>query len=189
MEHGEQDTARFYREALDRIQRELEELQKQERQLAARKAQLSQSFDALIPLAFPDDKVLDIHSLTLADAIRLVIASEGRPMRPREIREKLDALGYQSLEKFHNPMASIHTAINRMVASDELRFITDPDDGAKVVVKGPSLKPIPKLVQSPDNIGNAEKKLDTKAEKPHKGAASRKGKVKTDDAASTKKPN
>src|SRR5258708_16801362 len=119
------DAANFYSEALYRIWDELDKLQEEERQLTVRKAQLIQSFNALAPLAWPDEKVFDINSLTLADAIRLVVGSTRGAMPAREIRNRLEELGFHVAAKFRNPMASVHTAINRMGDSGELKYVTD----------------------------------------------------------------
>jgi hypothetical protein len=138
----EKKDADFYGEAVQRIWDELDKLQEQERQLTVRKAQLIQSFNALAPLAFPDEKVFDINSLTLADAIRLVIRSTSVPMKARQVKSRLYELGFL-LGKFKNPNASVHTAINRMLDSGELTLITDSTDGTKYIESGPSLKPTP----------------------------------------------
>jgi len=184
MPEEKKDTS-FYEEAIERIGEELEKLREQERQLTLRKAQLIQSFNALAPLAFPDEKVFDINSLTLADAIRLVIRSTSVPMKARQVQSRLCELGFELL-KFNNPNASVHTALNRMLDSGELTLITDPTDDTKYFECGPSLEQTPEPIMSMDKVrGLLKVRKDGKL---RKGAASQKGKVKTDGAASTK-PN
>jgi hypothetical protein len=175
--------ARFFEEAIERIGDELEKVREQERQLTLRKAQLTQSFNALAPLAFPDEKVFDINSLTLADAIRLVIRSTSVPMKARQVQSRLYELGFE-LVKFNNPNASVHTALNRMMDSGELTLITDPTDDTKYFECGPSLKQTPEPIMTVDKVRALLKVR--KDGKMRKGAASQKGQVKTDDAASTK---
>ena len=118
---------------------DLQEAQEQERQLTLKKAQLKQTIDAIFPLAFPDFKTeVDITSMTLADTIRLVVKSCGRPVSVKEMRGKLQDLGFD-LSKYSNVLASIHTAIARMVDSEEL--IWTDEDGKKISA-GPELKPV-----------------------------------------------
>lgn len=119
---------------------DLQELQEQERQLTIRKAQLKQTIDALFPLAYPGiQPTLDITSMTLADAIRLVVKSCGRPISIKETRGKLEDLGVD-LSKYSNPLASIHTAVARMIESEELMWT---DDEGKKLSPGPELKSVP----------------------------------------------
>jgi hypothetical protein len=179
----EKEDADFYRGAVQRIRDELDKLQEQERQLTVRKAQLVQSFNALAPLAFPDEKEFDINSLTLADAIRLVIRSTSVPMKARQVQSRLYELGFL-LGKFKNPNASVHTAINRMLYSGELALITDPTDGTKYLESGPSLKPTPEPTLSLEKV---RKLFEVRKNgKPRQHAVSQKGQVKTNDAAPTK---
>ena len=136
---GEKEQENPYSGALERIEEELEELRKQENQLALRKARLIESFEALLPLVLPEETQADINSLTLADSIRLVVKCAARPLHIREIRMRLDEMGFKTM-KFRNPMASVHTAVKRMIDSKELAYIKDPHDGAKMIERGPFLK-------------------------------------------------
>jgi hypothetical protein len=88
----------------------------------------------------------DISSLSLADAIRLVIHSTERGITAKEIRGKLDDLGYD-LSKHENPLASIHTAAKRMIDTEELIWV---DDHNKKLSAGPELKPVPEAGPSID---------------------------------------
>jgi len=167
-----------YEEALERIQQEIEEVQKQETQLALKKARLMESFEALLPLVCTDeDEVVDVNSLTLADAIRLVVRCSGRPLHMREIRLRLDEMGFKTMSKFKNPMASVHTAVNRMIESEELAY-TDDGLGAKMIERGPCLKSAPFLERD-------MRVSSRKSKEAMQHMASEKGQVKTDDAAST----
>jgi hypothetical protein len=101
---------------------------------------LKQTVDALWPLAFPDaDASPDINSMSLADAIRLMVKScSERYITVKEIRGKLQDIGFD-LSKYSNPLASIHTAASRMVASEELNWV---DDDGKKLTAGKELKPV-----------------------------------------------
>jgi len=127
--------------AIMKAHEELQDLRKREHDLTVRKAQLKQTMDALWPLAFPGfDPTPDITSMTLADAIRLVVKSYGRPITVKETRSKLEDLGVD-LSKYENPLASIHTAVARMVESEELVWIDD-EGKKKKLSPGPELKSV-----------------------------------------------
>jgi hypothetical protein len=135
------ETSDPYRDALFKAWNELSDLQEEEKRLIIRKARLKQTSDALWPLAFPDDDYPDINSMTLADAIRLMVQCYCTPERSisiKEIRAKLQDIGYD-LAKYKNPLASIHTAANRMVESDEINWVDDEGNKLKA---GPEMKPV-----------------------------------------------
>jgi hypothetical protein len=119
--------------------KQLEELTEEEKRIAVQKARLRDTMKALGPLFNP--KHADIKGLTLSNAIRLVISSTGRPISALEIRGKLKDWGYD-LDKFENPMASIHTALSRMEEADELSR-KPSEDGKKKFEPGPELKSVP----------------------------------------------
>jgi hypothetical protein len=123
--------------------KKLDELTEEEKRIAVQKAQLRETMKALGPLFNP--KKADISSLTLSNAIRLVINSTGRPISALEIRGKLKDWGY-NLDKFENPMASIHTALSRMEEADELTKSKDERGKKKKFEPGPELKPVPEAV-------------------------------------------
>jgi hypothetical protein len=112
-----------YKEALSRAIRDWRDLARQENEIAIRKAQLKRTIKALRALCA---ELPDVNSLSLSDAIRLMIHSSTAGLSPIEIRTKLRDLGYD-LSKFKTPMASIHTAVNRMLESEELVKVPDPD--------------------------------------------------------------
>jgi hypothetical protein len=178
----ENDTINPYQKALAQMSGELEEIKKQESQLAIRKARLIESFDSLLPLAFPDEIEVEVNSLTLADAIRLAVRSAARPLHVREIRSRLDDMGFGTVRKFKNPMASVHTAVNRMIDSQELVYITDPHDGAKVIEGGPFLKPTPRIADI------ARKSTSFKTPEATSDTVSGEERVKPDDARSEANP-
>jgi hypothetical protein len=128
-------------QALTAVFTELRELMEQERRTVIRKAQLRKSFDALYPLVFGE--TVEIKSLSLPDAIRLIVASAGRPLSAVDMKTKLEEMGYD-LQKFDNPMQNILTAMKRMAESEELVYIPK-DDGKKQVAPGPELKHVEPL--------------------------------------------
>ena len=122
--------------------RELERLIEEEKNIAIKKAQLRETIKALAPLVAPELSP-DIGSMSLADAVRLVIRSSGRPVSTLEIRSRLKDLGY-NLEQHENPLASIHTALRRMEESDEVSSSDwDGTEKKKKFEPGPQLKPAP----------------------------------------------
>lgn len=133
----------FYSKALGVAWDELEQLSAQERAIAIRKAQLRDTVNALYPLVFGN--AVDIGSLNLPDALRLVLRSAGRPLNSHEFKTKLDDIGF-NLEKYSDPVASILTAMNRMVEAGEMVLI--PDAPRKTVGATPELKQVPEVPSS-----------------------------------------
>lgn len=134
-----------YKKALAKAVSEWNSLTKQERTIALRKAQLKETIRALQTLCSAPP---DINALSLSDAIRLMIRSTQGGLSKTGIRDKLYEMGYD-FKKFKNPMASIHTACDRMVESGE--FVKAAEDEKKVEA-GPELKPVPEL--PPGQLGN-----------------------------------
>ena len=136
-----------YKAALDKAKADWDALTMKEREIAFRKAQLKETIKALSALcgALPD-----VNAFSLSDAIRLVIHSTNEGVSPIEIRAKLSQLGYD-LSKYKNPLASIHTALNRMAETEEIVHMPDEEDKVQA---GENLKS-PVLPDSPvgDNSG------------------------------------
>jgi hypothetical protein len=129
--------------------KELNKLVEDEKQIAVRKAQLRDTMKALAPLVSPEGFPVDIAAMSLANAIRLVIRSAGRPVNALEIRSRLNDLGY-NLGQHENPMASIHTALRRMEENDEVKPSEwDGEDKKKKFEPGPELK-------APQDTGKSE---------------------------------
>jgi len=127
----------IYAKAWLNADKQLQEIIEQEKQLAFKKAQLRETMKALAPLFNP--KPTDISSFTLPNAIRLIVRSAGKPLSALEFKSKLEDLGYP-LDKFENPLASIHTALKRMTEAEELALVPDKK---KKFEPGPELKPTP----------------------------------------------
>jgi hypothetical protein len=130
---------RSYQDALWKAFEDLKQIQREQHELTLKTSRLKKTIDALFPIVYPDETE-DINSLSLANAIRLIINSANTPVSAKEIRNRLRDLGYD-LSKYNNPLASIMTAANRMVEAEELKNYDDEDE--KKLMAGPELKPVP----------------------------------------------
>jgi hypothetical protein len=124
-----------FKVALDKAKNELAEVEAQEAKLALRKSQLMYSITALSLLC---GEAPDIRGMKLAHAIRQLYSDSYRVnpnqgLKPKEVRNHLRLIGYPLIE-FKNELASIHTAIRRMVQAGELKPFGDADFGGYVWV-------------------------------------------------------
>jgi hypothetical protein len=135
------DSSAVYREAVDRVWNELQELREQKNQLAVREVQLNESLRALLPLA--GAWKADIKKYSLSNAIRFVFngLEADRTLSAVQVRTKLEDLGYD-LNQFENPLASIHTCMRRMIETEEL-IVSRTEDNKKEFQPGPELKSVP----------------------------------------------
>ena len=138
------DSSDTYTSALFAAWEELAKLSEEERGIAVRKAQLRQTANALYPLVFPD--AVDIESLSLPDAMRLVLRSSGRGLSANDFKTKLEDIGF-NLEQYSDPMANILTAMRRMVDAEEMQWV--PNAPRRTVEATPELKPVPEAPASP----------------------------------------
>ena len=109
-----------FKAALQKARLELALVEAEQRRLSQRKAQLLQSIAALAPLVgeVPQGDV------GLSDAMRTVmstaaLAHSDTRFTAKKVRQLLSDMNFD-LSKFKNPLASIHTAMNRMQAMGEL---------------------------------------------------------------------
>ena len=58
-------------------------------------------------------------SISLTRAVRLALAMAHKPLTPVAIRDRLVERGFE-LSSYSNPMAAIHSAVNRMIAVAEI---------------------------------------------------------------------
>ena len=125
-----------YRRALDAAIREYEKAISERAQLDARISQLQHSIAALTRLCGFEPTV----SFGLTDACRLVLRNSPQPLTAIEIRDRLTSIGLD-MQKYSNPLASIHTILRRMRDNGEIveREREDEDRTAYVSVL-PSLK-------------------------------------------------
>ncbi len=107
-----------YRRALDAAIREYEELGAKRQGIDKRLAELAQTIGTLSRLLGLTPTV----PLGLTDAIRLVVRGAGVPMTPTEVRDRLQAIGFD-VSKYSNDLAAVHTILKRLNESGELRFI------------------------------------------------------------------
>ena len=110
-----------YRRALDAAVREYEGLGKQRKEIDERLAQLEQTIGTLnrlcgfVPTVF----------WGLTDACRVVLKGAARPMTPLEVRDRLEAIGFD-LSKYSNSLAAIHTVLKRLHEAGEVLFVERP---------------------------------------------------------------
>jgi len=107
-----------YRAALDAAAREYEELSQQRKEIDRRLAQLAQTIGSLNRLCGFTPTVF----WGLTDACRVVLKGAGHPMTPLEVRDRLEAMGFD-LSKYSSSMAAIHIVLKRLKEARELRFV------------------------------------------------------------------
>jgi hypothetical protein len=146
-----------YGRALQAARKELKKVEELQKTFALRRVQLKQTIDALE--ALKSNKLPDVNSLSLADGIRMVFSVSKEGHTAPAVKLKLEELGF-NLKKFKNPLASIHTAMERMVAADEIAMIELDDEtdldrvggkgrAKKRFERGERLKKPPNLSQNP----------------------------------------
>ena len=111
-------TTEQYRLALDAAVREYEVLGAKRREIDNRLAQLAQTIGTLNRLC---GYVPTVH-WGLTDACRVVLKGAGHPMTPMEVRDRLEAMGFD-LSKYSSSLAAIHTVLKRLHEAGELSFV------------------------------------------------------------------
>jgi len=109
---------RDYRRALDAAIREYEALGARRREIDQRLAELGHTIGTLSKLLGLTPTV----PMGLTDAVRMVVRGAGVPMTPVEVRDRLDAVGFD-VSKYSNDLAAVHTILKRLNDAGELRFI------------------------------------------------------------------
>ena len=107
-----------YRLALDAAIGEYELLGQKRREIDQRLAQLAQTIGTLNRLCGFVSTVF----WGLTDACRVVLKGAGHPMTPMEVRDRLEAIGFD-LSKYSSSLAAIHTVLKRLHEAGELLFI------------------------------------------------------------------
>jgi hypothetical protein len=107
-----------YRLALDAATREYEQLGQKRREIDQRLAQLAQTIGTLNRLCGFVSTVF----WGLTDACRVVLKGAGHPMTPMEVRDRLEAIGFD-LSKYSSSLAAIHTVLKRLQEAGELSFV------------------------------------------------------------------
>ena len=126
-----------YRRALATAIREYEALAQQRQAVDKRLAEVVQTIGTLSRLC----GLVPTVPLGLTDACRLVVRGSGVPVAPADVRQRLQAIGFD-LSKYSNDLAAIHTILKRLNESGELRFIprgNDPGKHAYIWNHGPSV--------------------------------------------------
>jgi len=119
-----------YRSAFREALEELELALKAKDGLERRVAELQSALPALARLGKPtrhEQKLMaelmeaaQHGAVNLTRAVRLVLAMAERPLTTVQIRDQLVRRNF-SFSAYSNPMAAIHSALNRMAASGEVR--------------------------------------------------------------------
>jgi hypothetical protein len=108
-----------YRRALATAIREYETLGQQRQDVDKRIAEVAQTIGTLSRLC----GLVPTVPLGLTDACRLVVRGAGAPVTPADVRQRLQAIGFD-LSKYSNDLAAIHTILKRLNDSGELRFVS-----------------------------------------------------------------
>jgi hypothetical protein len=115
-----------YRRALEAAVHEYERLIAEQAALEGRIAQLKHSIAALTRLCGYEPTV----PLGLTEACRLVLRNAVQPLTALQVRDRLVSIGID-LDKYSNPLASIHTVLKRMHEAGEV-VERDRDDEPSV---------------------------------------------------------
>jgi hypothetical protein len=107
-----------YHRALEAAVREYEELGRQRTAIDKRLAQLAQTIGTLNGLCGFVPNVF----WGLTDACRVVLRGAGHPMTPVEVRDRLQAIGFD-LSKYSSSLAAIHTVLKRLRDAREADFV------------------------------------------------------------------
>lgn len=107
-----------YRAALDAATREYETLSQQRKDIDGRLAQLVQTISTLNRLC----GFVSTVYWGLTDACRVVLKGAGHPMTPMEVRDRLEAIGFD-LSKYSSSLAAIHTVLKRLHEAEELAYV------------------------------------------------------------------
>jgi hypothetical protein len=119
-----------YKRALATAIREYEALGQQRQDVDKRLAEVAQTIGTLSRLCGLTPTV----PMGLTDACRLVVRGAGVPVAPTDVRQRLQAIGFD-LSKYANDLAAIHTILKRLNESGELRAIArGPDPGKQTYV-------------------------------------------------------
>jgi hypothetical protein len=108
-----------YRRALATAIREYEALGQQRQDIDKRLAEVMQTIGTLSRLC----GLVPTVPIGLTDACRLVVRGAGVPVTPADVRQRLQAIGFD-LSKYANDLAAIHTILKRLNESGELRFVS-----------------------------------------------------------------
>lgn len=107
-----------YKQALETARAEHKELMKQQIEIQARMLHLRTVFYSLGALSESWAK------LGLTEAIKGVAESSEHGLSPVEIKDKLQAASFP-VDKYKNPLATIHTVVKRLVDSGDMLLTSD----------------------------------------------------------------
>jgi hypothetical protein len=110
--------ANDYRRALQKATREYDASLAERTRLDMRLAQLAQTIGGLMRLCHLTPTV----SLGLTDACRMVLKAAGHPLTAVEVREQLEAMGFD-VSRYANDLAAVHTVLKRLNRAGETDFV------------------------------------------------------------------
>ncbi|MBX5482667.1 MAG: hypothetical protein IRZ16_12635 [Myxococcaceae bacterium] len=125
-----------YKKALEDAIAEYESLRRERDALEARMAQLAQTIGSLSRLCGLKAGV----ELGITDACRAILRSSKRALTPTEIRDQLQAMGFD-LSKYANGLAAIHTVLKRLHGAGEADLQETPERKQGYAWKGTSYVP------------------------------------------------
>jgi hypothetical protein len=125
-----------YRQALEAAIREYESLGAQRREIDERLEQLAQTIGTLNRLC----GFVSTVQWGLTDACRVVLKNAGRAMTPMEVRDRLQAIGFD-LDRYTNSLAAVHTVLKRLNQSQEVLFVEHPS-GKFACEWRPTIRPV-----------------------------------------------
>jgi hypothetical protein len=111
-------TTQDYRTALEAAVREYEDLGQQRSRIDKRLAQLAQTIGTLNRLCGFTPNVF----WGLTDSCRVVLRGAAHPMTPMEVRDRLEAIGFD-LSKYSSSLAAIHTVLKRLGEAREVDVV------------------------------------------------------------------
>jgi hypothetical protein len=121
-----------HRLALEAAILEYEELGAKRREIDERLAQLAQTIGTLNRLCGNAPTV----QWGLTDACRVVLKGARQAMTPSEVRDRLDAIGFD-LTRYTNALAAIHTVLKRLHDAGEILFVERPRGRLRVAAVPP----------------------------------------------------
>lgn len=81
----------------------------------------------------------EADEIGLTDAVRQAIKTYDKPLEPTDVRTRLQQLGFNT-KKYGNFMASVHTVLNRLVKSGEIKTQVLPGNKAAYVWAAPAVE-------------------------------------------------
>ena len=117
------------RAELEKLQAEQAELERAHEEQERKIAELVKTVNFLAPLV-GQQTVAATPPAGMTDCIRDVLKDAPEPLTAAEIREKLEALGFD-MKSYSNPLATIHTVLRRLTEADEVVTMHESSAGRR----------------------------------------------------------